>query len=226
MLAAILFDLDGTLANTDPIHFAVWQDILIRFELEIDRAFYRQRISGRTNAEIIKDILPQLSLEEAWQLAIEKEETYRKLAGTLQQMPGLARVLELIERVPLKKAVVTNAPKENAVHMLGILQLTHVFPVVIMAQDAPPGKPHPAPYNLALERLGVTRERAIVFEDSPAGIRSGVSAGIYTIGIASTHSREDLIKLGADMAIDDFNSEELWQLLNKRVGGRDSSPTF
>ncbi|MGV2832077.1 HAD family hydrolase [Myxosarcina sp. GI1(2024)] len=217
MLEAILFDLDGTLANTDPIHFAVWQDILTRYELEIDRSFYRQRISGRTNAEIIQDILPQISLEEAWHLAIEKEENYRQLTGSLRQMPGLARVLQLTDTVPLKKAVVTNAPKENTEHMLRILQLTHIFPVVIMAEDAPPGKPHPAPYNLALERLGVTKERAMVFEDSPAGIRSAVGAGIYTIGIASTHTRENLIKLGADMAIDDFNSEELWQLLDKKV---------
>lgn len=217
MLAAILFDLDGTLANTDPIHFAVWQDILTRFELEIDRPFYRQRISGHTNAEIIKDILPQLSLEEAWHLAIEKEENYRKLAGSLQPMPGLAKVLQLTDTVPLKKAVVTNAPQENAEHMLRILRLTDAFPLVIMAQDALPGKPHPAPYNLALERLGVTKEQAIVFEDSPAGIRSAVSAGIDTIGVASTHTRQDLLELGASMAIDDFNDEQLWQLLNKKI---------
>ncbi len=217
MLAAILFDLDGTLANTDPIHFAVWQDILTRFDLEIDRSFYQQRISGRTNATIIKDILPQLSLEEAWQLATEKEETYRRLAGILKPMPGLQRVLKLTDKASIKTAVVTNAPRLNVEHMLDILQLTSVFPLVIMPEDAPPGKPYPAPYKLALTRLGVDNKNAIAFEDSPSGIRSAVGAGIYTIGITSSHSPEYLMAAGANMAIPDFNSPQLWELLDKKM---------
>ena len=217
MLAAILFDLDGTLANTDPIHFAVWQDILTRFDLEIDRSFYQQRISGRTNATIIKDILPQLSLEEAWQLATEKEETYRRLAGILKPMPGLQRVLKLTDKASIKTAVVTNAPRLNVEHMLDILQLTSVFPLVIMPEDAPPGKPDPAPYKLALTRLGVDNKNAIAFEDSPSGIRSAVGAGIYTIGITSSHSPEYLMAAGANMAIPDFNSPQLWELLDKKM---------
>jgi HAD superfamily hydrolase (TIGR01509 family) len=217
MLAAILFDLDGTLANTDSIHFAVWQDILTRFDLEIDRSFYQQRISGRTNAKIIKDILPQLSLEEAWQLATEKEETYRRMAGSLKPTPGLERILKLTEKASIEQAVVTNAPRENAEHMLRILQLTHVFPIVILAEDAPPGKPDPAPYQLGLSRLGVDSQNAIAFEDSPSGIRSAIAAGIYTVAIASSHSPEYLIAAGANMAIPDFNSPQLWELLDKKM---------
>jgi HAD superfamily hydrolase (TIGR01509 family) len=217
MLAGILFDLDGTLANTDPIHFAVWQDILTYYHISIDRDFYRQRISGKTNSEIIKDILPNLSLETAWQLATEKEERYRKLAATLQLMPGLPKILELIDNTGLKKAVVTNAPKENAVHMLDILRLTYTFPTVILAEDAPPGKPDPAPYLLALERLALDSREAIVFEDSTTGIQAAVKAGIYTIGITSTHAAEHLLAAGANMAIEDFNSQQLWELLEKKM---------
>jgi HAD superfamily hydrolase (TIGR01509 family) len=217
MLAGILFDLDGTLANTDPIHFAVWQDILTYYKIEIDRTFYQQRISGKTNAEIIKDILPHLSLEAAWQLATEKEERYRQLSRTLQPMPGLLKIIELTETAPLKRAVVTNAPRDNAVHMLDVLRLTYVFPTVILAEDAPPGKPDPAPYLLALERLGIDRDRAIAFEDSTTGIQSAVGAGIYTIGITSTHRSEHLLAAGANMAIEDFNSEGLWEILDKKM---------
>ena len=217
MLAAILFDLDGTLADTDSIHFAVWQDILTRFDLEIDRPFYQERISGRTNAKIIKDILPQLSLEEAWQLATEKEESYRRLAYILKPMPGLERVLKLTDTAAIKRAVVTNAPRENAEHMLEILKLTYVLPLMIMAEDAPPGKPDPAPYKLALNRLGVASNNTIAFEDSPAGIRSAVDAGIYTIGITSSHSAEYLIAAGANMTVPDFNSTQLWEFLDKKM---------
>jgi HAD superfamily hydrolase (TIGR01509 family) len=217
MLEAILFDLDGTLADTDSIHFAVWQDILVRYDLDIDRSFYRQRISGRTNSKIIKDIIPQLTLEDAWKLATEKEETYRRLANSLLPTPGLDRLIALTDRASIKRAVVTNAPEGNAVYMLKVLRLTDTFPTVIMAKDAPPGKPDPAPYELALSRLGVKSKRAFAFEDSVAGIRSAVGAGIYTIGITSSHPAEDLLNAGASMTIQDFNDEQLWELLDSKT---------
>ncbi|MEN9870941.1 MAG: hypothetical protein RLZZ171_1929 [Cyanobacteriota bacterium] len=217
MLEAILFDLDGTLADTDSIHFAVWQDILVRYDLDIDRSFYRQRISGRTNSKIIKDIIPQLTLEDAWKLATEKEETYRRLANSLLPTPGLDRLIALTDRASIKRAVVTNAPEDNAVYMLKVLRLTDTFPTVIMAKDAPPGKPDPAPYELALSRLGVKSKRAFVFEDSAAGIRSAVGAGIYTIGITSSHPAEELLNAGASMTIEDFNDKQLWELLDSKT---------
>ena len=215
MLEAILFDLDGTLADTDSIHFAVWQDILIIFDLDIDRAFYRQRISGRTNSKIIQDIIPQLSLEDAWKLATEKEENYRRMAKSLLPTPGLDRLITLTEKRSLKKAVVTNAPEENVIYMLKILSLTTTFPVLSMAKDAPPGKPDPAPYSLALSQLQVKADKAIAFEDSTAGIRSAVGAGIYTIGVTSSYSATELLDAGASMAIADFNDRQLWKLLNQ-----------
>ena len=215
MLEAILFDLDGTLADTDSIHFAVWQDILVRFELDLDRDFYRQRISGRTNSKIIKDIIPQLTLEEAWKLATEKEEAYRRIANSLKPTPGLDKLLRLTDDAGIERAVVTNAPKDNAVYMLKVLHLTDTFPTVVMAEDAPPGKPDPAPYQLGLSRLGVIDpQKAIAFEDSAAGIHSAVRAGIYTIGITSSHPAQDLIDAGASMTIDDFNHPQLWRLLD------------
>ena len=217
MLEAILFDLDGTLADTDSIHFAVWQDILIRYDLDIDRAFYRQRISGRTNSKIIKDIVPQLSLEDAWKLATEKEENYRRIAKSLLPTPGLDKLIALTDRASLKRAIVTNAPEENAVYMLDILRLSDIFPMVIMAKDAPPGKPDPAPYQLALSRLKTESQNAIAIEDSTAGIRSAVSAGIYTIGITTSHPAPDLIDAGANMTISDFNDRQLWNLLDSRL---------
>jgi HAD superfamily hydrolase (TIGR01509 family) len=217
MLEAILFDLDGTLADTDSIHFAVWQDILVRYDLDIDRSFYRQRISGRTNSKIIKDIIPQLTLEDAWKLATEKEETYRRLVNSLLPTPGLDRLIALTDRASIKRAVVTNAPEDNAVYMLKVLRLTDTFPTVIMAKDAPPGKPDPAPYELALSRLGVKSKRAFAFEDSAAGIRSAIGAGIYTIGITSSHPAEELLNAGASMTIEDFNDEQLWELLDSKT---------
>jgi HAD superfamily hydrolase (TIGR01509 family) len=217
MLSAILFDLDGTLANTDEIHFQVWQEILTGDGIKCDRVFFQARISGNTNEQISTELLPQLSPSESLQLAIDKEARYRAKATTLQPTPGLDRLLQLIDLVPLKTAVVTNAPKANAVHMLDVLNLTQVFPLVILAEDAPPGKPDPAPYLLALEKVAVAATEAIAFEDSPTGIQAAVAAGIYTIAIASTHAPKTLKEVGASMVIPDFNSPQLWQFLNEQL---------
>jgi HAD superfamily hydrolase (TIGR01509 family) len=217
MLSAILFDLDGTLANTDEIHFKVWQEILAGYGIQCDRNFFQAHISGNTNEQIITELLPQLSPPQSLQLAIDKEAQYRAKATTLQPTPGLDRLLQLIDVVPLKTAVVTNAPKANAVHMLELLNLTKIFPLVILAEDAPPGKPNPAPYLLGLEKVAVAAPEAIAFEDSPTGIQAAVAAGIYTIAIASTHDSESLKEFGASMVIPDFNSPQLWQLINKQL---------
>ena len=217
MLSAILFDLDGTVANTDPIHFTVWQEIFAEYGIKCDRDFYQTHVSGNTNERLIANILPQLSPEDSKKLAIDKEAQYRAKATTLQPTPGLDRVIQLTERVSLKRAVVTNAPKENAYHLLEALNLKETFPIVILASDAPPGKPDPAPYQLGLEKVATAPENAIAFEDSPTGIKSAVAAGIYTIGIASTHNPEHLQEFGANMVINDFNSPQLWQLIDERL---------
>lgn len=213
ILAATFFDLDGTLANTDPIHFLTWQELLRNYDLEIDEAFYKSRISGRLNPVIVQDILPHLTLSEGKQVADEKEAHFRRLATELQSLPGLSDVLAWTETCRLQRALVTNAPRENAEFMLEVLGLIQTFPLVILAEDAPAGKPDPAPYLLALKRLGVKPDEALAFEDSPSGIRSAVAAGIYTIGVASTHPPQNLYDAGATMVISDFTDSQLWSFL-------------
>lgn len=216
MLAAILFDLDGTLVNTDPLHYKVWQGILREYGLEIDDAFYKKHISGRLNPVIIQDILPQLSLAEGQQLAEEKEARFRELAPELKPLAGLSDVLAWVDERGLKRAVVTNAPRKNVYFMLQVLGLTDTFKTVILAEEAEAGKPDPAPYRLALRYLGITPELAIAFEDSPSGICSAVGAGIPTIGIASTHNPKKLCEYGAVLAVPDFTATPLWSWLRSR----------
>jgi HAD superfamily hydrolase (TIGR01509 family) len=216
MISAILFDLDGTLVNSDPVHFITWQEVLSPFDISIDRTFYQKHISGRLNAEIVRDILPQLSLEEGLKVADEKEARFRQLGDRLQPMPGLLNLLDWSAQRQLKQAVVTNAPRANAEFMLEALKLNSTFWTVILAEEAPKGKPDPAPYLLALEKLNTPKETAIAFEDSPSGVTSATRAGLYTIGVTSTHQSEPLLACGAKMAISDFSDRQLWDWLEMR----------
>ncbi|MEH2435237.1 MAG: HAD-IA family hydrolase [Nostoc sp.] len=217
MLAAILFDLDGTIVNTDPIHYRAWQQMLLNYSIEIDETFYKSRISGGLNPEIVKDILPQLSAAEGQKFADEKEALFRKLASNLKPLSGFSELLEWTDTHQLKRALVTNAPRLNAEFMLEVLGIKEAFHTVILADDCIAGKPDPAPYEVALKKLAITAEEAIALEDSPSGIRSAVSADIRTIGIASTHEAQVLQSVGAFMAIPDFTDLQLWTLLNSLI---------
>lgn len=212
LLKALLFDLDGTLANTDPIHQAVWQEVLQPYGYEVTESFYQQRISGRLNEDIVRDLLPQVPPEQEPQFSADKEARFRELAAQrLAPLAGLLPLLHWGQQQKLAIAVVTNAPRANAQFMLETLGLTDHFEQVILAAELPMGKPDPLPYQEALRLLKLGTEEAVVFEDSTTGVRSAVAAGITTIGLATTYPPDVLYALGATLVVPDFTDERLQQ---------------
>ncbi|MEO1521875.1 MAG: HAD-IA family hydrolase [Cyanobacteria bacterium J06633_2] len=219
MLSAILFDLDGTLTNTDPIHYSVWKNLLSDYDITVDREFYDRYFSGRLNADIIADLLPQLSLREGIELSDRKEALFRTQAQTeLTRLKGLTEFLGWVDQHHLKRAVVTNAPPKNAWFSLDVLKLRSYFEVVVIGEELDYGKPHPMPYEVGLQKVGVAASEAIAFEDSPSGIRSAVGAGILTVGVASTHTPNDLLVAGATAVIQDFQDPALETILEAHYG--------
>lgn len=216
-LAAILYDLDGTLVNTDPLHFRVWQAMLQDVGLEIDEPFYQTKISGRLNPAIVQDLLPHLSPSEQQQFIAQKEAQFREQAPQLMALSGLGEMLQWAKTQGMKQGVVTNAPPENVYHVLKALHLETTFDQVVIADELGIGKPDPAPYTHALKTFDLMPEQAIAFEDSPSGIRSAVSAGISTVGIATTHEPQTLYSLGATLVVSDFAAPELWNWLGVTV---------
>lgn len=213
MIQAMLFDLDGTLVNSDPLHYQAWRGTLAHYGLEIDEAFYATRISGRLNAQIVPDLLPDLSTEGIERFIEQKESLYRGLATRLIALPGLSHLLAWADQRQLKLGLVTNAPRQNARFMLEALKLEEAFAEIVLAEDVTAGKPDPAPYRAALKALGITAKHALAFEDSPSGIRSAVGAGLSTVGIASTHDPDPLYRAGASLVIADFTDPRLWTTL-------------
>jgi HAD superfamily hydrolase (TIGR01509 family) len=216
MLKALLFDLDGTLAQTNSVHYSTWVKVLEPHGYDVTWDFYREKISGRLAPEIVADLLPDLSDEEAREMAEEKEAQFREQAGALEPLPGLLDLIEKGRERGMSIALVTNAPKENVFTVLDILGLDDTFEPVILAEEIGVSKPDPAPYQAALEALNVSAGEAVAFEDSPSGISSSVDAGIPTVGIASTHEPEELEKLGVDLVAQDFADPKLETFIDSR----------
>jgi HAD superfamily hydrolase (TIGR01509 family) len=210
---ALLFDLDGTLAETDSLHLPTWVDVLRPHGIEVDEAFYKENISGRSNGEIVRELLPNLSREEGRDIADAKEASFRERAGELEPLPGLLDFLQEARKRGLKTALVTNAPVENVEAILLALELGDFFDEVVLSDEVGPVKPDPAPYRAALDRLGVSPEEALAFEDSTSGISSSVGAGIPTVGIASTQNPQRLQEAGAFMVAEDFTDPQLRDII-------------
>lgn len=217
MLTAILFDLDGTIVNTDPIHYQAWREMLLEHSIEIDETFYKSRISGKINPEIVQAILPHLSLTDGERFAYQKEALFRERAANLQPLDGFAELIKWTEKHNLKRALVSNAPRLNAEFMLETLAIKEYFHTIVLADDCAAGKPDPEPYNVALHQLGISSEQAIALEDSPTGISAALAANIPTIGITSTHDPQVLQDMGTVMAIPDFTDLQLWTWLNSMI---------
>ncbi len=217
MYRALLFDLDGTLAETDSLHLPTWVDALEPYGVEVDEAFYRDKISGRSTAEIVRELLPELTDEQGRSIGDAKEASFRERASELEPLPGLVDFVERGRKRGMRIALVTNAPEENVKMILLALKLRDFFDTVVLADEVEAVKPDPAPYRAALEKTGVPAEEALAFEDSISGISSSVAAGIPTVGIASSQEPQKLLVAGAFMTAQDFTDPQLRTLIDTQV---------
>lgn len=213
MLKALLFDLDGTLSNTDAVHFPTWLEVLRPYGIEVSRELYEERLSGRVDEDAVKDILPDLSAEETRNLLKTEELRARERSSEIGPLPGLRGMLSEGRRRGLSLALVTNSTEEDAGEILQPLGLDGAFDPIVYPSGEERNKPSAIPYEEALEKLGVSPEEAVTFEDSVTGVRSAVEAGITTVGIASTHAPEELLEAGVELVVGDFADPALYDLL-------------
>ena len=217
MYRALLFDLDGTLAETDSLHLPTWVDALQPYGVEVDEEFYRDRISGRSTAEIVRELLPDLTDEQGRSIGEAKEASFRERASELEPLPGLVDFVIQGRELGMRIALVTNAPEQNVETILLALKLRDFFDVVVLADEVEAVKPDPAPYRAALEKISVPAEVALAFEDSVSGISSSVAAGIRTVGIASSQDPEKLLGAGAFVTAQDFTDPRLRTLIETQA---------
>ncbi|KAJ1296180.1 hypothetical protein BS78_01G279700 [Paspalum vaginatum] len=219
-LEAVLFDIDGTLCDSDPIHFCAFRELLqqIGFNggVPITEEFYSANISGGHNDDLARALLPDMDHQKAMRLMDEKEALFRKLApGQLKAVDGLHDLCEWMQCRDLKRAAVTNAPRANAELMLSLLGLADFFPVLVIGSECGRAKPFPDPYLRALDLIGASPDHTFIFEDSASGVRAGVAAGVPVVGLTTRNPGKVLSDAGASLLIQDFQDPKLLSVLEE-----------
>jgi HAD superfamily hydrolase (TIGR01509 family) len=184
-LRAVLWDLDGTLVDSEEFHWQAWRDTLTPEGVAVT---YEQFLAsfGRKNDPIMRDWLGAgYTPERSARLADAKEADYRRLVAAhgLTPLPGARKWLARLHEAGWKQAIVTSAPRANAEVMLRALDLDHVFDAVVTAEDVTAGKPDPEVFLAGASRLGVPPARAIVVEDAASGIEGARRAGMKCVGV-------------------------------------------
>ncbi len=211
---ALLFDLDGTLIDTDHLHFAAFSAVLTEANGGVlTLADYKTLVMGRPNVEIAAHFFPGDPRAEA--LIDAKEEKFRaSLAATAPTVPGVHALLDWADAAGAATAVVTNAPRLNAVAMLEAAGLAARLTEVVIGEECARAKPDPLPYREAMRRLGVTPSRSVAFEDSRSGLRAARGSGAHVFGLTTGLPPEDLLQAGAHQTIPDFTDPSLWAVLH------------
>ncbi|WP_027516361.1 HAD family phosphatase [Bradyrhizobium sp. WSM1417] len=207
---ALLFDIDGTLANTDPLHLKAFNQVLGPRGHVFDHARFSRELQGFANIAIGERFLPDEAPERRALILDEKEEVFRELvAGQIEPLPGLMALLDRADAAGIPMVAVTNAPRLNAELLLSGLGITDRFKALVIGAELLHGKPHPLPYQEGLRFAGASAMASIAFEDSRTGVQSAVAAGIPTIGIRTSLSHADLVTAGAIASASAFDDPTL-----------------
>jgi beta-phosphoglucomutase family hydrolase len=189
---AYLFDCDGTIADSMPLHYVAWRNILAEWGCEFDeKIFYAW--GGMPVTEIIS------TLNQRHGLAMPVEEVSRRKEdayfAALSQLKAVPEVLEHIEdqfgRIPF--AVVSGSTRDSVVASLESLGILDRFDTLVCAGDYEKSKPDPEPFLLAAQRLGIAPEECLVFEDTEMGVQAATAAGMASVKVPPPWERVSVV---------------------------------
>lgn len=214
-MQAVIFDMDGTLIDNKQYHHAAWK-VFCSVHAKgrtFDYDYIMETFFGKTNDVIMKFLFGEnISPEQIKYYADEKEQIYRNLIEKeILPIKGLFTYLNFLKEKGVKCAIGSSAPRANINFVVDKLNLKDYINTIACDDDVENGKPAPDIFLLAAERLNVSSENCIVFEDSKAGIQAGVAAGMRTIGITTQHTKQELLVMGAHEAFMNFE-----EYLNKQ----------
>lgn len=185
---AYLFDCDGTIVDSMPLHYIAWKETLAEWN-----CVYEEKLFYAWGGRPVTEIISRLNEMQGLKMPIEAV-AHRKEIHYLSQLSHLKVIPEVVEqieaqhgRIPL--AVVSGSRRESVVNSLTSVHLMDKFDTMVCAEDYKNGKPAPDAFLLAAERLGVAPKDCLVFEDTDLGIQAATAAGMASVRIPSPMDR-------------------------------------
>lgn len=206
MLNAVIFDFDGIIVDSEPMHYRAFQAVLEPLGKGYSWEVYCEIFIGFDDRDAFRNAFKvkgeKIGSREVKRLISEKAAYFQKLIreGKATPLPG---AVELIQSIPRKLpiALCSGALLEDILPILKTLKIEDAFSVIVTAEDTKKSKPDPAPYQLAIQKLGLDDPTtAIAIEDTPAGILSAKGAGLKVLAVTNSYDREYLLE--ADAATD------------------------
>lgn len=199
VLTAVLFDMDGVLIDSNLVIEKAWREAGKLYNRDISDADIARHIHGQPGPHTIHALFNDLSLQDqafVQQYIIDAENN-----ADYEPIKGVAEFITALHHAGITIGIVTSGWRKKIDRVIHMLGADDAISTVVERDDVERGKPWPDPYLLAATRLGITPDKALVFEDSHSGITSAVSAGTYCVGVGS----EALQNGGPECAVIDFS---------------------
>ena len=205
---ALIFDMDGTMVDSLPHHATSWLAFAKKHCLELSLEEMMLRTNGRNGLECVRVLLDRPDLDEAhaWAMVHEKEALYRDIFGPIfTEVAGFKSFATQARNLGLKIGVGTAGDIHNVEFVLKHMQLHPAPDAIARGDEGFTGKPTPAIFLAAAERLNISPEHCIVFEDAPFGIEAARRAGMRAVAICTSHPPEELAGPHVLAAVANFN---------------------
>ena len=184
---AVLWDLDGTLADSSEYHWRSWQAVMGPEGVTITRADFLATF-GQRNEEILRGWLgASADAARIQRVGDAKEVAYRSYVAAegIAPLPGAAEWVRSLHASGWRQAIASSAPRLNVEVMHEALAFQGLIETLVSAEDVRAGKPDPEVFLVAASRVGVTPERCVVVEDAEAGIEAASRAGMRSVGVGT-----------------------------------------
>lgn len=215
MIKAAIFDMDGTIADSEPIHFRAESEVFAEVGIQIDRETMLTRFAGTGSGFIFPTLFKENNIDLDPKPYIKKKHILTsKYLQTMElgTIPGALEFLQKCKDANLKIALASGTSMENILVTLKRLNLETAFDSVNSAKDAGVPKPDPAVFIQAAKNLNIAPENCIVFEDAISGIKAAKTAGMLSVALTTSVKREKLLEQNPDLIIENFLDLEISDL--------------
>lgn len=195
--AAVLFDIDGTLVDSNYLHIHAWHQAFGELDMNVE-SWRVHRGIGMDGSALLDELVPDAPDDVTDRLKELHSSFYADAFPLLEPLPGALRLLDVIAASGLQVVLATSAPEEELDELRKVLERDDILSAVTSSEDVETAKPEPGIVEVALERAGVEPDRAVFVGDSVWDIRSATRAGVACIGLESGGTeRQRLLDEGA-----------------------------